>query len=87
MKDLDARVGKAPLKDKTLVDTLGRSCLNAQSIACNEFRPLFQGLKPIVCSHIMTSLRCNMNPGCAWQGAPSSTKNVIQPGGVCAPKT
>lgn len=86
MKDLDARIGKAPTQEKALVERLGRSCLNAQSIACNEFRPLFQGLRPPDCSRIMTSLSCNLNESCAWQGAPSSVKSPLQPGGYCAPK-
>lgn len=86
MRDLDARLGKAPLKDQALVDRLGRSCLGAQSIACTQFRPLFPAAKPSSCATIMTSMRCNLNPDCAWHGAPSTTQSALQLGGYCAPK-
>jgi hypothetical protein len=85
MRDLDARVGKAPLKEQALVDRLGRSCLGAQTIACTEFRPLFSAARPSSCATILTSMRCNMSPDCTWHGAPSSTRNPL-PGGHCAPK-
>lgn len=80
MKDLEAKVGTAPLEDKTLVDALGRSCLNANSIACNEFRPLFQGAKVQPCSTHSTSLSCRTNVLCVWQ---EPSPNGLLKSGYC----
>ncbi len=72
MRDLDAKIGTAPVKsDKELVDLLGRKCTLSSGLGCREFKPLFAAPATgtlSACAAHMTQLTCLGDKACLWTG-------------------
>jgi hypothetical protein len=68
MKDLDKKVGPAPVRIGTeLVGVLGNRCgLVSDSVARREFQPLFRMETRSVCAAHLSMPACAVDAKCTW---------------------
>ena len=66
MKDLDRKVGPAPIKIGELVGILSSRCgLSPDSLSCREFKPLFVDHKSSCAAHLSMAT-CLVSDKCTW---------------------
>jgi hypothetical protein len=66
MKDLDKKVGPAPVRNGDLVGILSSRCgLSPDSLSCREFKPLFVDHKSSCGAHLSMAT-CLVNDKCTW---------------------
>jgi hypothetical protein len=68
MKDLDKKVGPAPVRNGTeLVGVLNTRCgLASDSLACGEFKPLFRMDTRSACGAHLSMATCAVDTKCTW---------------------
>jgi hypothetical protein len=65
MKDLDRKVGPAPVRTGDLVGILSSRCgLSPDSLSCREFKPLFRDGS--LCGSHLSMASCVVNDTCRW---------------------
>lgn len=66
MKDLDRKVGPAPIRNGELVGILSSRCgLSPDSLSCREFKPLFVDHKSSCAAHLSMAT-CLVSDKCTW---------------------
>ena len=65
MKDLDRKVGPAPVRNGDLVGILSSRCgLSPDSLSCREFKPLFRDVSS--CGAHLSMPSCVVDDKCRW---------------------